>query len=202
MKNVQQDFKTLLAHLSDLTACKAEQNEFLWQKKKVLTAFLDGYAARKRDRTSKTTKGDEAKTTTTTVKVADKAKKDDLTSPIVVRCCLACLWVKQFPLEALLFAGKGGTSFSRHKCVDQIPAELYAFNCADPCDSRYVDIEFEFKHDHPVDEGDYRVELEFSAVSKRYYVKGLSSYVLEDGESNIYDEIVEKVVKGDIEPKK
>lgn len=183
------------AHLSDLTACKTEQNEVLWQKKKVFTAFIDGYASRKRDRTSKTMKGDEAKTTTTTVKVADKAKNDDLTSPITVRCCLACSFVKQFPLDSLLFAGKGGTSFSRHKCVDQIPPELYAFNCADPTDNRYVDIEFAFKHNHPVEDDEFRIELEFNAEAKRYYVRELTSYVVEDGETNLYDLLVEKITK-------
>lgn len=158
-----------------------------------MPAFLDAYASRKRDRTSKTSKGEEAKTTTTTVKVADKAKKDDLTSPIKIRCCLACLFVKQVPLDALLFAGKGETSFKKHKYVE--PPEKYVFNCADPADTRFIDIEFAFKHNHPVEDDEYRVELEYSADQKRYFVRGLESYVLEDGEANVYDELVEKVIK-------
>ena len=194
----KQEFKVLHAHMKDIVNCDTEQNEIIWQKKNVLKAFLDGYASRKRDRKSAKGKDEESKTTTVKVEVADKAlAAAEHVSPITIVCCLACLFVKQLPLESLLFYGRGGTSFSRHKCVDQSPPELYAFNCANPCDQRYIPIEFAFKHDHPVGEDEYRVELEYSASDKRYYVRRLDSYILEDDETNLYDELVDKAKKNE-----
>lgn len=182
--------------MKDLVNCATEQSEIIWKKKNVLKAFLDGYASRKRDRKSIKGKDEDAKTKTVKVEVADKSRSTaEHMSPITIVCCLACLFVKQLPLDALLFYGRGGASFSRHKCTDQTPPEFYAFNCANPLDKRYVPIEFEFKHDHSVGEDEYRVELEYSANDKRYYVRGLESYVLEDGETNLYDELVEKAKK-------